>query len=276
MSILVKEKNDTNCRAKAVFGTAEWAAYTENFIDGCKHNCKYCYSKEMAIRFQRKTADSWSEEIVRRRQVNKKFKKMTGTIMFPSSHDIHPENLTSSMIFLENMLYAGNRVLIVTKPHLRCIKAISDKLSFYKNKILFRFTIGSANNEVLSFWEPGAPLYQERLASLQYAYNNGFKTSLSCEPMLDDNINQVIIDTSNYITDHIWIGKVNFLLRRIKMNGCDDTETIRRATELLNIQADNNIVDLYNNLKDNPIIKWKESIKNVVGIEVPTEKGLDI
>ncbi|MCP3681324.1 MAG: hypothetical protein GY861_01415, partial [bacterium] len=28
-----------------VSGTFEWAKYTVNFIDGCKHDCKYCYAK---------------------------------------------------------------------------------------------------------------------------------------------------------------------------------------------------------------------------------------
>ena len=41
-----------------VFGTYEWAVKNFNIVSGCSHNCKYCYSKEMAIRFKRKTPDS--------------------------------------------------------------------------------------------------------------------------------------------------------------------------------------------------------------------------
>ena len=37
-----------------------------------------------------------------------------------------------------------------------------------------------------------------------------------------------------------------------------------------------NIMKLYHKYKDNPKIKWKESIKKIVGIEIPTEAGLDI
>ena len=33
---------------KRLFGTKEWADVNFNFINGCTHDCKYCYSKEMA------------------------------------------------------------------------------------------------------------------------------------------------------------------------------------------------------------------------------------
>lgn len=60
---------------KEVFGTLEWAAKNANFVSGCTHDCKYCYSKEMAIRFKRKTAKNWKEEEIREDSLRKKFKK---------------------------------------------------------------------------------------------------------------------------------------------------------------------------------------------------------
>ena len=35
-------------------------------------------------------------------------------------------------------------------------------------------------------------------------------------------------------------------------------------------------MDLYDTFKSNPKIKWKDSIKKIIGIERPCEKGLDI
>jgi len=35
-------------------------------------------------------------------------------------------------------------------------------------------------------------------------------------------------------------------------------------------------MDLYSRYKDEGNIKWKESIKKVVGLEIPVEKGLDV
>jgi len=259
-----QECNKTNKEEKILFGTHEWATQTANFIDGCEHDCKYCYSKEMGIRFNRFTPDNWKNEKVRSKDLAKKFKKIDGNIMFPSSHDIQPKHLNESIDFLSKLLSSGNKVLIVTKPHIDCIKAICDKFSNYKNSILFRFTIGSANSDVLKFWEPGAPDFYERLEALKYSFEMGFQTSISSEPMLDNQINKLIDLTINYITDSIWLGKANFLLRRLKLNGINDIATLDKANELLKWQSDSEILKLYDKYKANPSIKWKESIMNVV------------
>ena len=196
--------------------------------------------------------------------------------MYPSSHDIHPEHLAENIIFLKNLLKSGNKVLIVTKPHIKCIKRICNEFTNYKNNILFRFTIGSSNSQTLKFWEPGAPDFKERLESVKYAYNANFQTSISCEPMLDNNIEDLIEIILPFVTDAIWLGKVNFLLRRLKMNGINDFETIKKAIELIEWQKDENILILYKKYKHNPKIKWKESIKKIVGIELPLVNGLDV
>lgn len=271
-----KNKDPKKKTPKKIFGTQEWSILNANFINGCKHDCKYCYSKEMAIRFKRKTKDDWQNEEVRNGNLKKKFKKANGTIMFPSSHDIHPDHLNESLAFLENILVAGNKVLIVSKPHFKCIKSICDKFTKFKNNILFRFSIGSTDSNTMRFWEPNAPKFSERFASLVYAYYEGYQTSISCEPMLDNKVEDVIKIVSPFVTDSIWIGKANFLLKRLKINGHEDTKTINKARELIEWQSDENILKLYDKIKDNQKIKWKESIKKIVGIEVSSRKGLDI
>jgi DNA repair photolyase len=267
-----KEMQDFN---KHVFGTYEWAVSNANFISGCSNNCKYCYSREMAIRFKRKTTENWRNEEINFNQFNKKFKKESGFIMFPSSHDITPDNLNYTLIFLQKIIDSGNNVLIVSKPHFEVISSICDEFKNYKKNILFRFTIGSTDNKILNFWEPGAPEYEERKKCLIYAFKKGFETSVSCEPMLDENILNLVTDIQDYITDFIWIGKANYLLRRLKMNGYVDNETLDKANSLIESQSDSNIRLLYKNLKDNPKIKWKESIKKVLNLEISTVKGAD-
>lgn len=261
---------------KTVFGTYEWAEATFNIINGCSHNCKYCFSKEMAIRFKRKEPESWPLEELNIHQFNSSIPHRDGIVMFPSTHDITPDNLQYTLVFLSRILENNNRVLIVTKPHYECIKRICETCAEYRDKILFRFTIGSTDDEALSFWEPGAPSYAERKQSLIYAFSKGFQTSVSCEPMLDANVENVVLDLQGYVTDAIWIGKMNFVMRRLKMNGCLDAETEQRASKLLQEQDDRNIIDLYNRLKNNPIIKWKESIKKVVGLNVASSIGQDV
>ena len=74
------------------FGTKEWSDYSINCITGCLHDCLYCYAKRIAIRFKRKNHHDWSKEQIRWKDVQKKRKRLIGTIMFPTSHDINPDN----------------------------------------------------------------------------------------------------------------------------------------------------------------------------------------
>ena len=261
---------------KKVSGTTEWASLNKNFINGCSNDCKYCYAKAMAIRFQRKTVNNWHIEEVNQNSLNATYKKVNGTIMFPSSHDITPVNLNNSILFLEKLLSAGNKVLIVSKPHFEVIKAICNRFCEYRDNILFRFTIGSTNSDILKFWEPNAPDYEERKKCLIYAFNSGFNTSVSCEPMLDNNTVELVKDLEPYVTDAIWIGKINKLHHILSINGFTDGDTLDKAKELLSFQTDENIKRLYLELANNPRIKWKESIKKVVGLEISTVKGSDV
>ena len=262
-------------KKKPVFGTTEWASSNVNYLKGCGNDCKYCYSKEMSIRFKRKTPETWKEEEVNWAVFNKEVKHRDGYIMFPSTHDITPEHLDLAIEYLKRLLGNGNKVLIVSKPSFICIKRICDDLVDYRDNILFRFTIGSIDSVTLKFWEPNAPDYKERKQALVYAYEAGYKTSLSCEPMLDDRIEDVIADLSRYVSDAIWLGKMNFAIRRLRTNGHLDEDSLTAVEQLLDWQSDENILRLYDQYKDNPQIKWKESIKKVVGLEVSTVKGVD-
>lgn len=258
----------------SVFGTKEWAKKTANCIRGCAHDCLYCYAKCMAIRFGRKTAANWSVEDPVLSQVDHICCGQATKVMFPSTHDITPGSLSVCLQAIEMILNYGHRLLIVSKPHLDCIAAICERFRSYSEKILFRFTIGSANDAVLNFWEPHAPSFDERLMALELAHESGFQTSVSCEPMLDENVERVVKAVLPFVTDAIWIGKANQLRQRLKINGAD-AEIMRRGNELINSQSDEKIKTLHALLKANPRIKWKESIKKVLMIEISEESGLD-
>lgn len=256
-------------KVQHMWGTKEWSPHTLNCITGCGNDCLYCYSKEMAIRYNRSSPTDWEIEKVRNHDLKKKIKKYDARVMYPSAHDIRPEHLKENMEFLKHILEAGNEVLIVSKPHLICTKEICKTFADYKVKILFRFSIGSANDTVLKFWEPNAPGFKERLDCLKWAHKNGFETSVSCEPMLDNNIEKVIKKISPYVTETIWIGKINHLIGvtgrgRLDFNGHNDPATIAKAHELIAWQSDDQIMKLYDIYKKDPQIRWKESIKKVI------------
>jgi len=261
---------------KHVFGTQEWATHNENLISGCSHDCKYCYAKAISVRMKRKTPENWHVEEVNSKKLTKAFRKRDGKVMFPTTHDITPEHIDECIYFLGNILKPGNDVLVVSKPHLECIKKICDMLPQYNNQILFRFTIGSIDSSVLKFWEPNAPSFEERLESLKYAFVAGYKTSVSCEPLLDGNIDELVAALYPYTTDSIWLGKMNNPETRLALNKTNDPETLTTMKHLMSIQSENWIQQLYLRYKENPQIKWKDSIKKVVGLQISTEKGLDV
>jgi DNA repair photolyase len=245
------------------YGTREWATKTVNCCTGCSHDCVYCYAKGIAVRFKRMTATQWPNETLRQNDVDRgRRKKFPGWVMMPSSHDITPTNLTGCLTVLEKLLEVGNEVLIVSKPHLDCIQAICQQFESYRDKILFRFTIGACDDSVLSFWEPAAPAYAERKAALQYAYEQSFQTSVSVEPMLDSaNIDQLVADLLPHATETIWIGKMNHLGRLAKNA---DARLLAAIQQIEAGQTDDIIRSIYERHKGNPLIQWKASIKKVV------------
>jgi DNA repair photolyase len=255
-------------------GTHEWSVKTVNCCTGCSHDCRYCYAKGMAIRFKQVTPEQWHLERIRPKDVSKRHKDYDGQVMFPSSHDITPYNIDACMEVLGNLLVAGNRVLVVSKPHLDCIKAICEMFGSFKQQILFRFSIGATDDRLLSFWEPNAPGYEERKASLEYAYNADFRTSVSVEPMLDSaNIDILISELSPHVTHSIWIGTMNHLGRFEKGT---DMVLKQAANRIRQGQTITVIREIYNRYKDDPLIRWKKEIKKIVGIPVLKKNGLDI
>lgn len=271
-------------------GTREWASTSVNVMKGCSHDCRYCYAR---AKQGEKTGYAWNSFLWRNEELDpklavKNFGKRQGTVMFPTQHDITPDNLAYTMPVLRRLVAAGNKVLIVTKPHLAVVQTLCDLFCKEKDQILWRFTICSRNDETLLLWEPGAPLYAERKAALQYAYHAGYATSVSMEPMLDTEEADILAcfdDLAPWVTDAIWLGKMNHALDRLRASGFGDDERIMQAAEaLVASQSDERIKALYEKVSAfDPKhalralrVKWKESIKQVVGIESPTEAGLDV
>jgi DNA repair photolyase len=258
-----------------ISGTREWSVESVNIVLGCSHRCRYCYARANALRrHQIDRPEVWGEEYhrLREKEVRKRRKKVDGTIMFPTTHDITPEFLEPCLAVIHNILAAGDDILIVSKPHLECIKAICFKFLRYRDKILFRFTIGAMNDAILSYWEPGAPLFKERYDSLRHAFEAGYQTSVSCEPMLHSYYVWELFNTLEpFITDTFWIGKMNAIESRV-IPGTDPAE-IRRIQQG---QTNERIRTIHASLKDEPKIRWKESIKQVLGLELATEAGQDV
>lgn len=280
------KRDAENIKQVSLFGTNEWAVATMNAFKGCDNGCHYCYAQANFSRYDKEFAkvkdipvakdlDKFKKDF----QAKCRKAKGIGKVMFPSTHDITPLTLDYCIKALKHMLqFEGNsfEFLIVTKPRIDCVERLCKELEGYTGRILFRFTIGSADDAVLKFWEPGASSFSERLECVKYAYNNGFKTSISIEPRLDDNTDAVIKAVYPFVTDAIWLGSANKMKFRLKMNGCADEVHLKAAEVLEALNGEEKVNDLYSKWGSDRKIKWKESLKKILGLEISKEKGADI
>ena len=233
---------------------AEWTDQNVNICNGCFNDCRYCYAKARAHRYGQVAKDRWAEQVVRPHDVEASRRFYPGWIGFPSTHDIIPEILDHYLAVLGKLFRAGNKVMIVTKPRLKCIEEICAASRFFRDKVMFRFTIGAMNDEILRFWEPNAPTYDERKKALQHAREAGYRTSVSAEPMLDaDHVVDLVKDLSLYVSEDLWIGKMNYMPSLVKLL---DEQRVFHA-QVRAGQSDERIAQLYEVLKGHPLVRWK-------------------
>lgn len=243
-------------------GTKEWAEEFVNICIGCQNNCLYCYAahKAATMRGGWCKREDWPNERLSARARMTSYPKKVGVVMFPTTHDITPFNLAEYIRVAKLILKSGNNLLIVTKPRHACVRELLMGLVDWVDQILFRFTIGTIDEEVSRFWEPGAPLPKERIDSLRMAWDTGFATSVSIEPMLAGKTGamNVVKSVLPYVTDTIWIGKMNKINLRVDKAHAD------AVARIADMQCDEEIIALHDRLKGIEQIRWKDSIKEVL------------
>lgn len=256
-------------------GTREWAVAEINCSRGCPHGCLYCYARyDQVARKGLVTAAEWNHCQDLEEELNKDHPLYNGQVMFPAAHDIVPENIESCVKVVKKLLDAGNTVLIVSKPHLDCIQRLCQEFYNDRDRILFRFTITARDSNILNIWEPEAPDYQERLMCLRSSFERGFATSVSIEPMLHrEDVVAMVHELLSFVSQSVWIGKMNKI--DIRVVG-DSDQIIGEIERIQQGQTDEQIHSLYQELQGIEKIRWKESIKEVVGLTLPTRPGLDI
>jgi DNA repair photolyase len=258
----VIERKSKDKRKPRKVGFRDWTNCNVNIQTGCSNNCIYCYAKTQAYRREQLALGSWADQTIRRHDVDKARNLYHGLVGFPSTHDITAENIDEYLYVLGRLLRAGNEVLIVSKPRLDCIRQICDACYFFKDKIRFRFTIGAMDNDILGFWEPNAPGYKERMDCLEFAYNQGFRTSVSMEPMLDTpRVEKQIADLRQFVTEDIWLGTMNYL-EEIKEGADDDlTAAINKVEAGQTVER---LTAIYQTYKDDKVVKWKTDAKEKI------------
>lgn len=265
LNVLKTVMGDPNCSGTIIMknatGTREWSDVSLNLGHGCANNCRYCYGKEWALRYGLIShPDQWPIEKLKAKPSKIVRNKV---VMFPTVHDITPFYLEPAVVALRQLLQAGNQVLLVSKPRLKCIERICAEFSPGREQLLFRFSIGSLQEELASFWEPGAPSIKERIGCLEFAFKAGFRTSVSMEPLLDgiEDAERTFFAVEPWVNDKVWIGRMNKVDQRVRPN---DIKTQAACDRIKAAQADGNILELVRKLRAHPKVAWKDSIRKVI------------
>lgn len=246
-------------------GVAEWADASYNIQTGCEHGCLYCYARAQRVRFikmpDRLAEQEWAKPRLRgiwpALPENKR-------VMFPTTHDITTANIMTCISAMQMLLGRGNDLVVVSKPNPLCIETLCAVFKQYKSKILFRFTIGTLDEDLAKLWEPNAPKIEERLRALRLAFRAGYQTSVSMEPFLGDlgDVIHTVNTVHPWVTETIWIGKMNKVGARVRQASPEIVAAVKRLREN---QTDANINRLCWELATHSKIMWKDSIKDVIG-----------
>jgi DNA repair photolyase len=272
-------------------GTKEWSEASLNVCVGCAHGCLYCYARANALRrgwIAR--GEDWTTERIRpenwiRRQRPCR-RRVEGTVMLPTTHDLTPATLDACLLALELAVGFGNRVLVVTKPHLPIAQEVIRRLGNFflpefRALIEFRVSLGSYRDPVLRFWEPHAPPAEERLACLAAFHAAGYRTSVSAEPLLSPpDAADLVAMAAARGAEEIWIGALNQIRARTSWalavgTDADRTRLEREIADLEARQTPAAVRGVYDRLSRLPDdvrrrIRWKDSYQRLLGMKGPT------
>ena len=208
--------------AKKTTGVQEWSNCSISIQYGCFNHCRYCWGEKMAKRFGRVPEKGWEFPNLKSKVPLPRNKK----VMCFGTHDIDEHNIKEVIEVIMQLLDRGNQILIVSKPRIKPIQKLVAFFLGYRDRIEFRFSIGSQNDEVLKYWEPNAPGYKERMECIKETSTHGFITSISCEPLLDNIIHmdsththyfgiplieELILLNGVYPIKEIWIGAIQYM-----------------------------------------------------------------
>jgi DNA repair photolyase len=237
----------------------ESSEFSANIQVTCSNDCAYCYSAVVAVEkgYVRNRA-KWANDFLKK-TVPSFNRKYDNIVHYPTNHDVTFRNLDRHCTAIREILEAGNDLVICTKPSLRCMEAVARVCTDYKNKVTFRLTITSLAEAQSVLWEKYAPLPAERIATLKLLFEQGFRTEVFAEPLLQGAGSAMDIYNSvyPYVTESICFGAMNMVDKRVDTTDpvyADAVANIRRY------QSDNNLLFLYNSMKDLPKVTFKNSI----------------
>jgi len=207
-------------RKSMIYKTAvEYGDYTINHVQGCAHGCKYpCYAFLMAKRFGKvKSYEEWLEpclvdnalELIEKEIPKFKSKITSLHLCFTTDPFMYEyDEICKMSIDILGMLNAnGIKCSALTKG---ILPKELDKLSRDNE---YGITLVSLSEDYRKEYEPNSAQYIDRINSLKYLHEKGFKTWVSIEPYPTPNIIEQnlkgILESVSFV-DKIIFGRTNY------------------------------------------------------------------
>lgn len=197
----------------------EYGDYTINHVQGCSHGCKYpCYAMMLSKRFGR--CHSYEEWCTPKLVSNAleildveipKYKDKINFVQLCFMTDPfmygYPEISRMSIDIIHKLNQNGIRCTALTKG------ILPNDLEHTSKDNEFGITLVSLNEEYRKENEPGSAPYTDRIQSLRYLHDRGFRTWVSIEPYPTPNIvSQDFAEILNSVSfvDKIIFGRLNY------------------------------------------------------------------
>lgn len=223
-------QGDTGIAPSPEFEKKLLAKYAVNIGNMCDFGCTFCYvpvvtTKHKPIQDILKGGNSLGEfssyrdpknvlATVRRDLKSKKLKKNDNSEVFfcttcdPCSTLEHTETSIEAIraIFLGSKL----QVRILSKSSL--IKHVAEELVDYKDRIVFSLSTGTSLPEISASIEHFASPIEERVETLHWFQDNGFRTYGMICPVLPsevENTSQLLRQVRPQFCEHVWVEALN-------------------------------------------------------------------
>jgi len=187
----------------------EYAEFALNLFNSCSFGCIYCYVPNVLHKDRKEfhNTDALRKDVLEKAEHDAKLavgKSCLLCFTCDCYQDIEQESqLTRKVMEIFNRY--GMNWIVLTKGGMRAIR----DFDLYKPGDSFGSTLTFTSTDDSRKWEPNAEIPMNRIAALNYAHQQGIKTWVSMEPVLDPEQTLELIELTHEFVDLYKVGKLN-------------------------------------------------------------------
>jgi len=211
----------------------EYSPLAANLYKGCSHACIYCFAPKATFCEREKFS---SPAYIQPRNgvleaLEKDAKKFAGDkreiLLSFTSDPYQPveKDLGITRKALEILMAYNLTITILTKGGAWSIRRDADLIGSNPHNA-WSVTLTHDEPNISLQWEPGAALPEDRIESLRYAHEQGIKTWVSFEPVIDPGAVYRLLNRTHKFVDFYKVGKLNYHLRAKEIDWTEFKERI--------------------------------------------------